>query len=66
MDNEETRQNDLNNERNHLKWDDPNPFTNYQVFDSNSDTPESSDNSSGSQSSQSSSSKSDDWLDIFK
>ncbi|KRM38457.1 transcriptional regulator [Lactobacillus hamsteri DSM 5661 = JCM 6256] len=66
LDNEETRQNDLNNERNHLKWDDPNPFTNYQVFDSNSDTPESSDNSSGSQSSQSSSSKSDDWLDIFK
>lgn len=70
LDNEETRQNDLNNERNHLKWDNPDPFTNYQIFDSNSDTPESSNNSSASgnnsQSSQSSSSKNDGWLDIFK
>ena len=41
LNNEETRQNRLNTTINKVKWKDPNAFTNYQIFDQNSDTPES-------------------------
>lgn len=74
LNNEETRQNHLNTINNHVKWSDPNAFTNYQIFDVDSDTPESnasgssSDSSSSTSSSQSSqSSKSNNWFNnIFK
>lgn len=55
LDNDETRQNRLNEENNHIKWKDPNPFTNYQIYDQNSDTV---DKSSGSSSNDNSSDKS--------
>lgn len=70
LNNEETRQNRLNTEQNHVKWKDPNPFTNYQVFELNSDTPESGSSSSNGSSSQSSTSSSSSsgkkFLDFFK
>ena len=58
IDNEETRQNKLNDEQNHVKWKDPNAFTNYQIFDADSDTPESSNSTNTSSTSSSSSSTS--------
>lgn len=67
LDNEETRQNQLNNDRNHIDWKNPEPFTNYQIFEENSDTPSantSSSSTSTSSSSQSSSS-SKKWYNIF-
>lgn len=73
LNNEETRQNRLNDEQNHLKWDDPDAFMNYQIFNSDSDTPESksdfnnqtSSDSSSSSSSQTSSNN-NNWFNIFK
>lgn len=58
LDNEETRQNDLNELHNHINWKDPNAFTNYQIFDANSDTPQTR-NSTSSSSTTSSSSNSE-------
>lgn len=40
LNNEETRQNELNEERNKIDWTNPNAFTNYQIFNEDSDTPE--------------------------
>lgn len=50
LDNEETRQNQLNEERNKIDWTNPNAFTNYQIFDENSDTPETGKSGSSSSS----------------
>lgn len=61
LNNEETRQNQLNNEHNHIDWKNPEAFTNYQIFDANSDTPTSSKSSAESQSS----SSSKKWYNIF-
>lgn len=58
LDNEETRQNELNELHNHINWKDPNAFTNYQIFDANSDTPQTR-NSTSSSSTTSSSSNSE-------
>lgn len=63
LNNEETRQNHLNEVNNHIDWKDPNAFTNYQIFDENSNSTESDSSSDSSSSSQSSSSKS--WFNIF-
>lgn len=63
LDNEETRQNHLNEVNNHIEWKNPAAFTNYQIFDESSDTPENDSSSDSSSSSQSSSHKS--WLNIF-
>lgn len=71
LNNEETRQNQLNESNNHIDWKDPDAFTNYQIFDANSDTPESDsssnqNSSNDSSSSASSQSSSKQWFDIFK
>lgn len=65
LNNEETRQNELNDQNNHIKWDDPQAFTNYQIYDQNQDKPAGGSNSgygegkgTGSSSSSSSSSSS--------
>lgn len=34
LDNDETRLNRLNEQNNNIKWKDPNPFTNYQIYQS--------------------------------
>ncbi|MEB3362874.1 LytR family transcriptional regulator, partial [Lactobacillus sp. R2/2] len=34
LDNDETKLNKLNEQNNHIKWKDPNPFTNYQIYHS--------------------------------
>ena len=60
LDNEETRQNELNELHNHINWKDPNAFTNYQIFDANSDTPQTR-NSTSSSSTTSSSSNSESY-----
>lgn len=66
LDNEETRQNELNEQNNHIKWDDPAAFTTYQIYDQNENKPASGSNSgyganSTSSSSSSSSSSSNKW-----
>lgn len=70
LDNEEIRQNDLNDQNSHIKWDDPQAFTNYRIYDQNSDKPASGsssgygknpDASSSSSSGSSSSSSSGGW-----
>lgn len=71
LDNEETRQNHLNDINNDIKWNNPEAFTNYQIFNVNSDTPETSksqgsDPSSSSSSSQSSNSGGNWFSKIFK
>lgn len=43
LNNEETRQNHLNNINNHIRWKDPSAFTNYQIFDQDSDSVDKSD-----------------------
>lgn len=45
LDNEETRQNDLNDQNSDIKWKDPNAFTNYRIYDQNSDKPAGGSNS---------------------
>ena len=45
LNNEETRQNELNDQNNHIKWDDPNAFTNYRIYDQNQDKPAGGSNS---------------------
>lgn len=80
LNNEETRQNELNKQRNKIDWTNPNAFMNYQIFDENTDTPETgtsgkssssftgkrpSSDQSSTNSSSSSSNKNGDW-DIFK
>lgn len=76
LNNEETRQNELNEQRNKIDWTNPNAFTNYQIFNEDSDTPEtgkSGDSSSSftgerqsSSTSSASSSKNNSNWDIFK
>lgn len=69
INNEETRQNRLNDAFNHIKWKDPDAFTNYQIFDQNSDTPagDSKNSSSSDSSATSSSSSGSNWFNkIFK
>ena len=71
LDNEETRQNELNDQNSHIKWDDPQAFTNYRIYDQNSDKPAGDSNSgygknpnassSSNSSSSSSSSSSGGW-----
>ena len=71
LDNEETRQNELNDQNSHIKWDDPQAFTNYRIYDQNSDKPAGGSNSgygknpnassSSNSSSSSSSSSSGGW-----
>lgn len=46
LDNDETKLNRLNEQNNNIKWKDPNPFTNYQIYHSVV-TNESADNSTG-------------------
>ncbi|WEV70703.1 LCP family protein [Lactobacillus sp. ESL0785] len=49
LDNDETRLNKLNDERNNIKWKDPNAFTNYQIYSSVvADDPGSSDTTTNS------------------
>lgn len=67
--NEETRQNHLNEVNNHIDWSDPTAFTNYQVYDADSDTTSGSSDSTdqSSQSSAQSSSSDNNWFDkLFK
>src|SRR5699024_508870 len=45
LDNEETQQNELNEQNSHIKWDDPQAFTNYRIYDQNSDKPAGDSNS---------------------
>lgn len=45
LNNEETRQNELNEQNNKIKWSDPNAFTNYQIYDQNTDKPAGGSNS---------------------
>lgn len=66
LDNEETRQNELNDQNNHVKWDNPQAFTNYQIYERNVDKPARGSNSGygknpNPQSSSSSSSSSGGW-----
>lgn len=66
LDNEETRQNELNDQNNHVKWDDPQAFTTYQIYERNADKPARGSNSGygkdpNPQSSSSSSSSSGGW-----
>ncbi len=72
LDNEETRQNDLNDQNNHVKWDDPQAFTTYRIYEQNADKPaggsnsgygENKDTNSGSSTTSSSMSSSSDSLD---
>lgn len=46
LDNDETKLNNLNEQNNNIKWKDPNPFTNYQIYHSVV-TDESDNNSTG-------------------
>ena len=71
LDNEETRQNDLNDQNNHVKWDDPQAFTTYRIYEQNADKPaggsnsgygENKDTNSGSSTTSSSMSSSSDSL----
>lgn len=67
LDNEETRQNHLNDINNHVKWDDPQAFTNYQIYNVDSNTPQSgSSNTSTDNSSAQSSSSDKSIFNIFK
>ncbi|BAQ57817.1 LCP family glycopolymer transferase [Lactobacillus acetotolerans] len=74
LNNEETRQNELNEKYNHIKWKDPDAFTNYQIYDQNSDTPTggsgmgsgSSDTGTNSGSPNSSSNSKEKGWNIFK
>lgn len=67
LNNEETRQNELNEQNNDIKWDDPTAFTNYRIYDYNENKPASGsnsgygENSNTSSSSSSSSSSSNTW-----
>ncbi len=67
LNNEETRQNHLNDVNNHVDWKDPQAFTNYQVYNVDSNTAQTSGSNSGSgtSSGQSSSSKKS-ILNLFK
>lgn len=58
LNNEETRQNKLNVQNNHVKWSDPNAFTTYQIYDQNSDQPATGSNSGYGQNQDSGSSSS--------
>lgn len=68
LNNEETRQNELNTENNNINWKDPNAFTNYQIYDSADSTQDenSSSSSATDQSSSSQSSSENSLFNIFK
>lgn len=67
LNNQETRQNELNEQNNNIKWSNPEAFTNYVIYDQNTDKTESGSSSgdnndaSSSSSSTSSSSSSGGW-----
>lgn len=67
LDNDETRQNTLNEQENHINWKDLNAFENYQIYDQDRLSQVSGSSSSTSANSQSSSDKQKNWFSkLFK